>query len=242
MGPLRHAGAVARTMLVAAAAEQWGVQPAACETANGMVLHRPTGRRSTYGSLVRDRGAGAGPDNRLPQGRAPVHDHRPRPLASSMPSPSCMAPSALVWMCGSRRCDSHRSSGRRSSARRLSRSMRPPRERSWGFGTSFGSTATRCPDLATTTRDRANGVAVIRRTRTWAALKGRRALHVTWSGRRPHGRLRTPARGVRRAGDARASDGDPQGRRRGPRLCIWCPHAGRGVLSCPSWPMPRWSP
>jgi isoquinoline 1-oxidoreductase beta subunit len=52
--PLREAGAAARTMLVAAAAERWGVSPDSCRTAGGVVTHPPTGRRLTYGELAGD--------------------------------------------------------------------------------------------------------------------------------------------------------------------------------------------
>ena len=50
--PLREAGAVARTMLVAAAAQLWNVDPAACRAQAGEVLHPPTGRRAAYGELA----------------------------------------------------------------------------------------------------------------------------------------------------------------------------------------------
>jgi isoquinoline 1-oxidoreductase beta subunit len=49
---LRHAGATVRTMLVEAAAAQWGVDPSACVTDRGVVSHPPSGRSATYGSLV----------------------------------------------------------------------------------------------------------------------------------------------------------------------------------------------
>ncbi|MEP6687819.1 MAG: molybdopterin cofactor-binding domain-containing protein, partial [Gemmatimonadales bacterium] len=49
---LRTAGAVARRMLVEAAAARWGVAPADCSTAAGAVLHAGTGRRLEYGALV----------------------------------------------------------------------------------------------------------------------------------------------------------------------------------------------
>src|SRR5262249_757777 len=47
--PLRQAGAVARTMLIAAAAQRWNVGPESCRAQRGEVLHGPTGRRATYG-------------------------------------------------------------------------------------------------------------------------------------------------------------------------------------------------
>jgi isoquinoline 1-oxidoreductase beta subunit len=50
--PLRQAGAVARTMLVLAAAKRWNVDPVTCRAQRGEVLHVPTTRRLTYGELV----------------------------------------------------------------------------------------------------------------------------------------------------------------------------------------------
>ena len=50
--PLRRAGATARTMLVAAAAASWNVDPASCRAQNGVVTHTPTGRTLTYGVLA----------------------------------------------------------------------------------------------------------------------------------------------------------------------------------------------
>jgi isoquinoline 1-oxidoreductase beta subunit len=52
--PLREAGATARTMLVAAAAQRWNVDPASCRAQNGEVLHVSTGRRLQYGELAAD--------------------------------------------------------------------------------------------------------------------------------------------------------------------------------------------
>jgi isoquinoline 1-oxidoreductase beta subunit len=52
--PLRQAGAVARTMLVSAAAKRWNVDPSSCHAQSGEVLHAPTGRRLSYGELAAD--------------------------------------------------------------------------------------------------------------------------------------------------------------------------------------------
>src|SRR5215218_3764800 len=52
--PLRQAGAIARTMLVSAAAERWKVDPATCRAQSGEVIHGPTGRRIGYGELSAD--------------------------------------------------------------------------------------------------------------------------------------------------------------------------------------------
>jgi len=50
--PLRRAGATARTMLVAAAAQTWDVDPASCRAKRGVVTHTPTGRTLTYGAMA----------------------------------------------------------------------------------------------------------------------------------------------------------------------------------------------
>ena len=50
--PLRKAGAQAREMLIAAAAERWGVAPSECRARNGIVEHPATSRRFSFGDLV----------------------------------------------------------------------------------------------------------------------------------------------------------------------------------------------
>jgi isoquinoline 1-oxidoreductase subunit beta len=52
--PLRQAGAVARTMLVSAAAKKWKVEPASCRAERGEVIHAASGRRIKYGVLATD--------------------------------------------------------------------------------------------------------------------------------------------------------------------------------------------
>jgi isoquinoline 1-oxidoreductase beta subunit len=49
---LREAGAAARAMLVTAAAQTWNVTENTCSTEKGEVVHKPSGRRLRYGSLV----------------------------------------------------------------------------------------------------------------------------------------------------------------------------------------------
>ena len=50
--PTLKAGAVARDMLVTAAAQQWGVDKALCRAENGVVTNTRTNARATYGSLA----------------------------------------------------------------------------------------------------------------------------------------------------------------------------------------------
>ncbi len=58
--PLRQAGAAARTVLVAAAAGEWGVDPAACRAAGGKVVH-PDGRTTLAYAAVARAAAGLSP-------------------------------------------------------------------------------------------------------------------------------------------------------------------------------------
>ncbi len=61
---LRRMGAVARTMLVAAAAKQWRVKPETCEAADGAVKHPPTKRSLGFGELVKTAAALPVPDEK----------------------------------------------------------------------------------------------------------------------------------------------------------------------------------
>ena len=49
---LRRAGAVAREMLIAAAAARWNVPPAECRAARGVITHAASGRRTTFGAVA----------------------------------------------------------------------------------------------------------------------------------------------------------------------------------------------
>ncbi len=50
--PMRQAGAAARAMLMAAAAQRWGVEVSSCRADRGAVVHPGTGRRLLYGELA----------------------------------------------------------------------------------------------------------------------------------------------------------------------------------------------
>lgn len=50
--PVREAGAAARELLISAAAQTWGVKEDRCRAENGVVLHRDSDRRLSYGALA----------------------------------------------------------------------------------------------------------------------------------------------------------------------------------------------
>lgn len=50
---LRQAGATARAMLIAAAAKQWNVAADSISVAKGVVLHKASGKKATFGSLAK---------------------------------------------------------------------------------------------------------------------------------------------------------------------------------------------
>jgi isoquinoline 1-oxidoreductase beta subunit len=53
-GPLTKAGAAAREMLIATAAQRWAVEASTCRAESGGIVHRATKRRLGYGALVED--------------------------------------------------------------------------------------------------------------------------------------------------------------------------------------------
>ena len=66
--PLREAAAVARMMLVGAAADRWNLSPSECETGDGFVING--GRTFTFGELAEEAA-----------GRTPPHKPQPRQTA-----------------------------------------------------------------------------------------------------------------------------------------------------------------
>jgi isoquinoline 1-oxidoreductase beta subunit len=61
--PMRKAGAQAREMLISAAAQEWSVKPETCKAANSLVVHSTSGRKLSYGALAAKAGKLPVPDN-----------------------------------------------------------------------------------------------------------------------------------------------------------------------------------
>lgn len=60
---MRRAGAVARAMLIAAAAKRWGIEATACEARNGTVRRRDGSASATYGELAAEAATVPVPEN-----------------------------------------------------------------------------------------------------------------------------------------------------------------------------------
>lgn len=60
--PARRAGAAARFMLIAAGSERMKVAATECIAENGFVVHKPSGRKLSYGSIAKDAAKMVAPD------------------------------------------------------------------------------------------------------------------------------------------------------------------------------------
>ena len=173
-GPLgQRAGAVARAMLVAVAAAEWGVAPSACDTDAGVVLHRPSGRSRSYGEARHLRGSDARPVIAPATERpVPVSDYR----------------TAHPWSRHAADCRRRADlRPRRADARNaVCGRCEVPRARGQAGGVDASAAlAVSGVKRIVTIEGHGNqtylrpGVAVVAES-TWAAMKGRDALNVTW--------------------------------------------------------------
>jgi isoquinoline 1-oxidoreductase subunit beta len=195
---LRQAGAMARAMLVAAAAQEWGVPAAEITVERGVLSHARTGRRATFGDLALRAAAVPPPadvklkdakDFTLIGRRLPRQDSRSKTDGSAQFTLDVYLPDMLTAVIA-----------------------RPPR-----FGAmvrSFDASAALQVKGVTDVVQVPAGVAVLARS-FWAARKGRDALTVDWdeSGaeRRGSDELFASYRVLARQPGARARwDGDPQ--------------------------------
>jgi len=160
---LRRAGATARAMLVAAAAQRWQVPAAEITVDKGVVAHPATGRRATFGELAAEAARQTPPaqvalkdpkDFKLIGRSAPRVDSLAKTNGSAVYTFDLRLPDMLTAVIA-----------------------RPPR-----FGAtvrSFDATAARQVPGVVDVVPIPTGIAVVARD-TWAAIKGRRALRIDW--------------------------------------------------------------
>jgi isoquinoline 1-oxidoreductase subunit beta len=160
---LRRAGATARAMLVAAAAQRWQVPAAEITVDRGVVAHARTGRRASFGELAGEAARQTPPaqvalkdpkDFKLIGRSAPRLDSPAKTNGSALYTFDLRLPDMLTAVIA-----------------------RPPR-----FGAtvkSFDAAAARqVPGVVDVVRVPA-GIAVVAQG-TWPAIKGRRALRIDW--------------------------------------------------------------
>ncbi len=165
---LRGAGAQARALLVAAAAQTWGVDQSTCRTEKGAVTHIPTGKRLSYGEL-------AGVASTLP--------FTPTTLASmrlKQPDQFTLIGTRVPRLDTPSKVDGSATFGLdiRRPGMRYATIARCP----FLGGTleSFDSSkASAVPGVIQVVQVK-SGVAVVAEN-TWAAIQGRAALSVTWN-------------------------------------------------------------
>ena len=160
---LRRAGATARAMLIAAAAQQWKVPAGEITVDRGVVAHPTTGRRATFGELASAAARQTPPaqvalkdpkDFKLIGRHAPRVDSRAKTTGSAEYTYDVRLPDMLTAVIA-----------------------RPPR-----FGAtvkSFDASAARRVPGVTDVVPVPSGVAVVARG-AWAAIKGRNALRIDW--------------------------------------------------------------
>ncbi len=164
--PMRRAGAAARAMLVAAAAEAWGVAADTCRCERGEVIHDPTGRRLTYGALAE---AAA---------MQPVPDPARVPLKS-------VANFQIVGNATRRENSRAIATGQAEFGQdvRVPGMLYAVRARCPIFGGALGTydeaAAMAVPGVRHVVRT--GGFVAVVAENTWAALKGREALNVQWN-------------------------------------------------------------
>ncbi len=164
---MRRMGAMARHMLVAAAAKQWNVTPAEIRTDNGILFHSPSGRQARYGEVASLAATLTPPDAAT------------LPLKSPEAFRLIGKTSSFVRVDSAAKCNGSAifSMDVREPGMLTAVIAKPPR-----FGArlvSFDATAARAVPGVVEVKKIDTGVAVYA-TGTWAAIKGRERLDVRW--------------------------------------------------------------
>ncbi len=161
--PMRKAGAQAREMLLSAAAEKWSVPLEDCKAENGQIVHSFTGRKASYGELATAASKFAVPKN------PPLKTRGYKIIGQSVPrldTPSKVNGTAVYGI-------DFRVPGMKYAV--LARC-----EACGGKVADFDATeAKQVPGVSFVGKISDSAVAVVANS-TWNAMKGRRALKITW--------------------------------------------------------------
>ena len=173
---MRRVGATARVMLVATAAKRWNVRPEDCVARDHAVTHLPTGRALGFGELALEAGK-----QKVPAAKDVVASAS---LRASPPGQTVAAPRRArvcdrpgdIWRGHHDPRDAHRRHRTASGRRRQGRAFRS--DASVG-----GAGVRKVIEIPSPKPPYAfqpwGGVAVVA-DHTWAAMRGRAALDVTW--------------------------------------------------------------
>ncbi len=163
--PMRKAGAQAREMLIAAAAQEWNVKPEACKAENSFVAHTATGRKLSYGALATKAGKLPVPDN--PSLKTAGYKIVGKPLPR-LDTPSKVNGTAIYGL------------DFRVPGMKVAVLARCPII-GGKVGTVDDAAAKSSPGVSFVGKIGDSAVAVVADS-TWNAIKARRALKITWDG------------------------------------------------------------
>ena len=162
---LRQAGATARHMLIAAAAQEWEVEQESCHTENGWVIHPDSDRRLAYGELVETAATLPVPELR----DVPLKDHEDFRIIGTRighwDAPQMLDGSAVYGI-----------------DVKVPNMLYATIARSPVFGggvASFDATRSQAVPGVHSVVQVDSGVAVVADS-TWAAIQGRKALEIAW--------------------------------------------------------------
>jgi isoquinoline 1-oxidoreductase beta subunit len=161
----RKAGAVARMMLIAAAAQRWDVPEESCRAESGVVIHEASGERLTFADLVEAAGALPTPKVTDIKYKDPLDFKIIGSNVSRVDNPQLVDGSAIY--------------GIDISIPGMLYAVLARSPVSRGRLSSFDANQAVAVEGVRDVVQISNGVAVVAET-TWAAMKGRDALVLTW--------------------------------------------------------------
>ncbi len=162
---MRRVGAGARAMLVAAAAERWGVVEGEVSVAGGVLRHEPSGRRASFGELAHAAMAQPTPDPETLELKSPAEWERIGHTALRVDAPEKISGEAAFAL------DVRRPGMLRAVV------ARPPRF--GGVVAGFDAEAALDVPGVREVIEIPSGVAILADD-TWSAMRGREALPVDW--------------------------------------------------------------